>query len=367
MFLRKRSTSPYKPNLNVRAYILVVVFAVVLALVVAYGIYAGWGAFRKPVKEALLNPDAANAEALMPGRVDLAAVDLFMSIIPPSASEETRLLTLQLDGLNFYARDDSDDLDVVEVCLDALDMHINPDDEDNNVYQRLLEEPVCVTPLPDEFVEEETSIGDVAIDHFYDIAWNLDTPSRLELKQPDIISLNFWYPFDGFTLRSDMFVDYALTRSDGSVVAGTIIPYIAWDIQTSGTRAWDIQLETETLPYPAADSTDLAGYYESLTMHFQRSWLYRLVFPFFIAGMVLLIGLMPLLGEMDTLVDISAAMLFGIFGLKGIIGPGEQMGQTILDIALIGLYIVLAFAVLVFFVNRIIQRHKPALESDESN
>jgi TRAP-type C4-dicarboxylate transport system permease small subunit len=79
--------------------------------------------------------------------------------------------------------------------------------------------------------------------------------------------------------------------------------------------------------------------------------------------MVLLIGLVPLLGDRDTLVDICAAMLFGIFGIKGILSPGEQMGQTILDISLIGMYVVLAFAAALFFINVILSRRKERQES----
>jgi len=62
------------------------------------------------------------------------------------------------------------------------------------------------------------------------------------------------------------------------------------------------------------------------------------------------------LGDRDTLVDISAAMLFGIFGLKGILSPGDQMGRTVLDIALIALYVILAFAGILFFINKIALR-----------
>ena len=96
--------------------------------------------------------------------------------------------------------------------------------------------------------------------------------------------------------------------------------------------------------------------YQEVKLWFERPLLYRLVLPFFIIGMVLLIALIPMLGDRDTLVEICAAMLFRIFGLKGILAPGGQMGQTLLDIALIGLYIVLAFAALLFFINRIRSR-----------
>ena len=96
--------------------------------------------------------------------------------------------------------------------------------------------------------------------------------------------------------------------------------------------------------------------YDRYTITFNRLLLYRIIFPFFMIAMVLLLCFLPLFTERDSLIDVSAAMLFGIFGLKGIIGPGDQMGQTVMDIALIGLYVLLAFAVLMFFIRRLMSQ-----------
>lgn len=346
-------------TLNRRAYIAVLLFALGLTLVVALGIREGWGAFRKPTKESVVNADASNPAALEAGALDLAAVDLQMAIIPPSSSEEIRKLTMQLIGVQYFVRDDNADLDVTAVCLDSVDILVNPDNLESSTSYGFLDDPLCVEPLPEEYTEERADFGSLQLDHFYQIALELEQPSTFDLKDPDIISLNFWYPYDNFTIRSAMVVTYSVERSDGSFISETIRPYIDWDIQTSGTRAWDIRFQAETVPLSDLGITDYqSGTYESLTINVARSWLYRLVFPFFIVAMVLLIAMVPLLGERDTLVDICAAMLFGIFGLKGILGPGEQMGQTILDISLIGLYLVLAFAAALFFVNKIIHRRR---------
>lgn len=346
-------------TLNRRAYVAVILFALGLALVVALGIREGWGAFRKPTKESVVNADAANLAALDPGKVDLASVDLQMAIVPPSSEEEVRKLTLQLVGVQYFVRDDSADLDVTNVCVDGVDILVNPDNLENSAVYSFLDEPLCAEPFPEEYEEGPIDLGGAALDHFYRIALDLEQPSSFEIKDPDIISLNFWYPYDNFTIRSAMVVTYSVERSDGTIIADTIRPYINWDIQTSGTRAWDVRFQAETVPLSTLGISDFqSGTYESLTINVARSWLYRLVFPFFIVAMVLLIAMVPLLGERDTLVDICAAMLFGIFGLKGILGPGEQMGQTILDISLIGLYMVLAFAAALFFINKIIARRQ---------
>ncbi len=337
-------------RLNIRAYYLVILFAIGLTVLVAWGIDQGWGAFRRPIKEEVINPLASNPAALAEGAADLAVVNVLMALVPPSSAEEVRQLTLKMDAVQFWLRDDSETLDIQDVCLDGIDIILNPDDEANAVYHSFLFEPLCLVPLPEEFTAERSDIGSIELDNFYAIAAEPEEPNPLELTDPDVVSLNFWYPYDSFTLRSEMVVTYSMTLSDGQVIESAIVPYLAWDIQTSGTRAWDVRFVAETLSFTDGRS----GNYESMTINLTRSWFYRLTFPFFLIVMVLLIGLVPLLGDRDTLVDICAAMLFGIFGLKGILGPGEQMGQTILDIALVGLYVVLAFAGILFFFNKVI-------------
>ena len=124
---------------------------------------------------------------------------------------------------------------------------------------------------------------------------------------------------------------------------------------TSGTRAWDLSFKAEaiTLTDDEASQSNVMETIDELTLTFDRSLLYRIAFPFFLVAMTLLIGLMPLLGERDAFVEITASMMFGIYSLKGILGPGDQMGRTILDISLIGLYIVLAFSGALYFIAKI--------------
>jgi hypothetical protein len=346
-------------QLNVRAYVLVILFALGLFLVVAWGLANNWGIFRQPTRENVLNPDARNDAALEPGVIDLAAIDITLVVRPPSNQGEVREVEISFTEALAYLRDDDPQADPVELCLEVLYSDVMPDTPEGYPHSYNTQ-PMCATPDEGDFYPEEADYVAFVADNVYLL--DLYTPelaAPLLIRDPALVSLNFWYPYDRFVIHQNLYVVYSVVLDDGSVIEGTIQPYLYWDLQTSGQRLWEIQLSSES----GTENTPEASYtYDAVAMTFERPLLYRLVFPFFMVVMVLLIGLVPLLGDRDTLVDICAAMLFGIFGLKGILGPGDAMGQTLLDIALIGLYVVLAFAGLLFFINRVQWRRQASAE-----
>ncbi|NJR12425.1 hypothetical protein HC776_00600 [bacterium] len=342
---------------NHRYSLAVLGFAVILVATFVIGIQQNWGIFRQPTKEGVTNADAANELAFEADAVDLASLDLIMNIVPPSSGEEVRALTFEIDDLMLYIRDDDDSVIVTEICLDYVSLILQPQEEQTAQSLTLNRAPYCLPVEDIDYFEEEVDFGVFTLDRFYWLTPDAPEGLKAQIDDADFINLNFWYPYDNFKLDMVLQAQYTLTLDDGGQITGTIIPYIEWHIQTSGTRLWDIKVETAPdLPIDPLLIKDYLGadsVYDRYTITFNRLLLYRIIFPFFMIAMVLLLCFMPLFSERDSLIDVSAAMLFGIFGLKGIIGPGEQMGQTVMDIALIGLYVLLAFAVLMFFMRRI--------------
>lgn len=339
-------------RLNVRAYFYVLGFALLLALFIVIGLAANWGIFRQPITEQVFNEDAVNQAALAPEGSGLAGIDLLMRVLPPSSIEEKRELKLGFDGAVAYLRDP--DGQYTEFCLEDLGFLYQPQAIDSE-YISFLDDPLCATPDPDFFFEEY-ELGSLQTNQIYEIDLRPDSDTSVSFSSPREISMNFWYPFDSFEVHAYMIAVYSLSDAAGRRIENTIQPLIAWDVQTSGTRIWDLRTTFTSHVQERASDELPAGTYEELRIVFERPLLYRVTFPFFMVMMVLLIALIPLLADRDALVEISAGMLFGIFGLKGILGPGDQMGRTLLDIGLIALYVVLAFAAGLFFLNRILEK-----------
>ncbi len=355
-------------NLNSRSYALVVLFALGLFAFGAVGLANNWGIFKQPTREKILNLEARNLAAFEQGALDVASVDLYFNVKPPSNSEETRQVDIEMTDTIIWLRDDDDTMNVKEVCLVTIDALVAAR-TDVDFYHNFLAEPTCFTPSESDYSEGEIPfVSDIVIDRSYVIdALDKELTRSLSLTQPNHISLNFWYPYDQFELNMDVMVGYDILLDDDTVIEGTIQPFINWDLQTTGNRLWDIRITSQSAEVDVDDSTPEmnAGMVEQITFNFDRPLVYRIIFPFFVVMMILLIALVPLLGDRDTLVDICAAMLFGIFGLKGIIGPGEAMGQTVLDLTLIGLYVILAFAGFLFFLNKVSVRRREQSEDAE--
>ncbi|NWF70424.1 MAG: hypothetical protein HXY40_15155 [Chloroflexi bacterium] len=351
---------------NVLAFVAVLVFAVLLVAFVAVGLQQGWAIFQRPERGVSFNSAVLNENAILDGAVDLAGVDVDIALIPPSSGEESRTLTLELTAMQTYLRagDPAWQGQMLNVCIYEISFGL--DATDSSTFYFFIGDdfrddiPEC---LPVEINGQTSSytFGDVEVNDLYSVRWEF-TDKRIVINNPDFISLNFWYPYDSFRITPVMQVAYAVYAENGDgdfLIFDTLTPYLAWEYRTSGARLWDINMETTTQEYNGDGSLYLYdGQYEQITLEMQRPLLYRVILPFFVVMMVLLIGMVPLLSDRDTLVDICAAMLFGIFGLKGILGPAEAMGQTILDISLIGLYIVLAFAAFLFFMGKIRARGK---------
>jgi hypothetical protein len=82
--------------------------------------------FRPPQIRQSANLDAYNEESLKDGAVNAVAVDLFLQALSPSISDPERKFELiPFSSINTYVRDDSDELDVVQVCVDSVTMLIN--------------------------------------------------------------------------------------------------------------------------------------------------------------------------------------------------------------------------------------------------
>ena len=358
-------------RLNAVSSVLVVIFALAIFGVVSWGISSGWALFSLPESGTTDRLTPINEAALEPDTVAAISADLYLQLVPPSFGEDERALSIELTGADLYYRNTIEDVTITRVCLDVVFSTTPPvaglDAAESNSHT--LEyftddiDGFCADTGEGDFFSrfefETTEVEDIYRTTILPPPGRAEfQPNAIKLVDRKDVSINFWYPFDSIVLDSVIQVTYSLWDGDDLIYFDSVGAWLDWDYQTSGSRLWDIDLTTTVLDMPLELDADPNSPYFSgsanqiqLTMH--RPLLFRVTFPFFMIGMILLISLIPLIGDRDTLVDITAALLFGIFGLKGIIGPSETLGQTILDVGFISLYLVLAFATLLFFINKL--------------
>ena len=345
-------------------------------------------AIKPPKTNERANMDAYNQEALKAGAVGIFEVDLTLAILPPSSSQEERSLIIEpVQDILVYVRDDSASLDVVEVCVDWLDLIAagEPNSEDIFTYERhnFLAEPLCHTidPEKDYFWESGSFISAIVNgeEQSFDVNnyYSIDLP-REELKPytgafPEIVGQNFWFPYDNFKTDVYLQVSTSARLSDGSVIYAQVPAYYDWKLRPSGSRAWDIKMQNTAEVLPENDETFLnyffPGAYQKVELQFGRPLLFKISFPMLMIAMVLLIAFVPMMknANVEDILAVMAGLLFATFAIRSIISPGTEIGQTLIDIGIIGLNILQIMAAGLLFI-RILrqQRRQKNTESKDS-
>jgi hypothetical protein len=359
-------------NAGVRILLLVILFTIALSILIVTvstreRLVQGAG-FSLPSSETLI----AEGLEIRPNTLDVFVFIPSFRIAPPSGSGiASSSLVFTLDDIGFYTYDTSAEQDMDTVCVDAINLATTYTDPTLGEFLAgvdLLQgaEPLCYDigqPLP------SASGANVAV--------NLQTSTRNSTTHQLYDSIFFRaisgnmlerYPYDGFRMQAILQFHYRVLNGDTQVNQGVARPFTVWLFETSSERNWNIQFESQRgmKDSPDDEPRDVLnfipnGVYEQVTFTFDRPLLFRLTYPFLIGAMLLIIGLLPFIRELDGLLEITAAILFGIFGLRQVMTLPNSQGQTILDVLFIGLYMVLAFTFVVTILTRstIVRRSDP--------
>jgi hypothetical protein len=278
-----------------------------------------------------------------------------MRVRPPSgAGAESNVLTVGMDDWSYFVFDSDPDRQADTLCIDAIIVQFGASDLtdfDVRLGGDLLRgvEPLCdAVPLPSDSVP----------DLDFHVSVTTRTPDTipvyeaLELVLPTYQQFRF-FPYDSFALRGTMQVRYRLLEGETTLVEANAAPLALWLYETSAERNWNLRMVDEP-----AEKTDFAstpfdlynqlgiGPYTDLHLTIERPLLFRLAYPFLLSMMLLLILLLPFIGEFTALLEVSAAIIFGLFGLRQVLTPPDSQGQTLLDAVFIGLYVLLGIALI---------------------
>jgi len=320
--------------------------------------------FRPPQVRQAANLNAYNAESLKDGAISSVAIDLYLQILSPSVSDpERNFQIVPFGNIDTYVRDDNKDLDVKKVCVDSISMMVNVETEPHT----LLKEPICHEYTTDDW------FGDYAYDLDNGQKYNLtnhwyyefpfqNTLNTVVIDRPESIGANFWFPYDGFTMDIYVQAQTTITLSDDSTKTEIIPIYYEWKFQSSSSRPWNQTMENSILQYKSGDQVAenidtnfQPGYYQWTHLTFRRPSLYIFAFPILTVAMIIFISLVPLLTEAttDRIIGVQTGLLFASFALRSILSPGREIGQTLIDVSVIGLNILQICAAVILFIRMI--------------
>ena len=335
-------------------------------------------AIKPPKTTEQANVTAYNHEALQPGAVGIFEVDLPLAILPPSSSQEERLLTVEpYADIKVYVNDDSDSLDVEEVCIDWLDLiaQSEPDVSDIHDVHNFLNDAWCHTidpekdhPYSGDFYGEPDNF---TVNNFYDLRMPKETLVTYNGDYPEIVGQNFWFPFDNFNVNIYIQVVTSVRLSDDTWVYAQVPAYYDWRLRPSGSRAWDINIQNTAETLPEGDTTFLRyfflGDYQKVELSFNRPLMFKISFPMLMIAMVILIAFVPMMTEasVEDILAVMAGLLFATFAIRSILSPGQEIGQTLIDIGIIGLTILQIVAAGLLFLRILRRRRNDAEENKD--
>jgi hypothetical protein len=318
------------------------------------------------------NMDAYNHEALKKGAVGIFEVDLSLAVLPPSSSQEDRALTVEpYADVRVYVNDDSSSLDPVEVCIDWLDLIAQSETDSDGYFtydiHNFLTEGWCHEIDPDkDFLYSGSFIGtdeDFTVDNYYDLRMPKDKLVPYSGDLPEIVGQNFWFPYDGFNATINIQVATSVRLSDGSWVYAQVPAYYDWRLRPSGSRAWDIEIQNSAQNLEEGAESPFnyfyPGAYQKVDLTFERPLMFKISFPMLMIAMVVLIAFMPMMtnANIEDILAVMAGFLFATFAIRSILSPGTEIGQTLIDIGIIGLTILQIIAAGLLFL-RILRRNR---------
>ena len=341
-------------------------------------------AIKPPKTSEQVNLDSYNHEALKDGASGIFEIDLTLAILPPSSSQEERSLTIEpIQGIRVYARNDSDTKKITKVCVDLIDLIAQGEPDIDGIFtyetHSFLSEPLCHEINENDLLWTNNFISEIVngeqktfeVKNYYYILLPKEEMTPYIGEYPEIIGQNFWFPYDKFSTTINIQAFTTTYLDDGTQIEALIPAYYDWRLRPSGSRAWDIKIQNsaETLPEEHENYMNflVPGPYQKVELQFERPLLFRISFPLLMSAMVILIALVPMMKDANTdgILGVMAGLLFATFAIRAILSPGNEIGQTLVDIGIIGLNILQIFAASILFIRILSRQRQKRMDTNE--
>ena len=320
----------------------------------------------RPVFDAV-NEGQFDATMMQKGNAGVLNASLYLRVLPPSTKEEGRTVqVIAFQKPELTLRDDDSNRKIKSACILFISLQISSSESPQTGYGELVssDQPLCHEMTDNDYFYETFPYiwtsdvtgdqeGSIDLDHiYYNVRMDKGEMQSYEEFNPLVVGSNFWFPYDPFILTLDTQVMTSVEYDDGSIIYQYPPAYIEFQLLPSGGRPWDIVMKNQI----KKDSDDETMISQETQLSLTRPLLFRIAFPLIIGAMVLFIAMIPQIANpnVETVLGIMASLLFATFAVRSLLSPGDQIGQTIIDIAILGLYVllVLAGALLMWRVKR---------------
>lgn len=162
---------------------------------------------------------------------------------------------------------------------------------------------------------------------------------------------NFYFPYDGFSYAIAAFLQYEVfDKNDNSILKADSTPNIIftnhvtneWYASTHSKvplNSLDLNDEIPQEEYNKLSNLMNNSSHELKVIKIQRPLLIRIIYPAFIFLLLLFIGLLVLLEELNSFLSAALSVVFGIFAVRQVFIPETTSFHSIVDISIAILYL----------------------------
>lgn len=294
----------------------------------------------------------------------IPSISLRANIVPIQLNEDGQQVILSIDSIIFNEQNIPQNIQTI--CVHSLEIKITGYSKVWVGYETkefLFEEEIC---KPKELISPSSNT-------IYMVMYDKEKDKTPSLSEPLYLDNDpFYYPYDNFELQIAAFISISFIDETGQTVKDiAAVPDLY--IKNVGGEDWDRTVSTPTHEYFwSIWSTDRYETYQNTTIvnkgaediykplianginepfliRYSRSFVVRTVFPIIGLTFLVIIYLLAIAESLDIFLAGAIAVLVGLFGIREVLIPINVHSRNLIDIVIMGLYVLFATSTFIQF------------------
>jgi hypothetical protein len=196
---------------------------------------------------------------------------------------------------------------------------------------------------------------------------------------PYLENYRFYYPYDGYQFGMGVLLKYRLLDNQGKLInSGITVPQtIIWGENGTEWNSKQINAQYDianTFHYIESNEDFYKVAQQSLrvpySIKYSRPLIIQVVYPIILISLLFFTAFLASVKEVSTFISGALAILFGIYGIRQIVFPTGENVYTIIDVVILGIYIIFAATILIqiyYFIVSSFQKTKNESKNSSKN